>query len=143
LDFSPLKNVVWKKAIPYGQSSPVVARARIYLTSSEGDRLFTICLDAKTGNQLWQREIRPKKSQQILHQRSSLAHPVADESGVVVFSPDFGLAAYTPDGKDRWDLALGPFKNFYGMALLTDRGGRTAGAGLRSAESDEPTAWLF
>jgi outer membrane protein assembly factor BamB len=52
LDFSPLKNVVWKKAIPYGQSSPVVARARIYLTSSEGDRLFTICLDAKTGNQL-------------------------------------------------------------------------------------------
>ena len=42
--------------------------------------------------------------------------PVADESGVVVFSPDFGLAAYTPDVKDRWDLALGPFQNFYGMA---------------------------
>jgi hypothetical protein len=40
----------------------------------------------------------------------------ADESGVVVFFPDFGLAAYTPDGKDRWDLPLGPFKNFYGMA---------------------------
>ena len=37
-------------------------------------------------------------------------------SGVVVFFADFGLVAYTPDGKDRWTLPLGPFKNFYGMA---------------------------
>ena len=61
VEFSPSKNVVWKKAIPYGQSSPVVTGARVYLTSSEGDRRLTICLDAKTGNELWQREIRPKK----------------------------------------------------------------------------------
>ena len=40
----------------------------------------------------------------------------ADEDGVVVFFADFGLAAYTPDGKDRWTLPLGPFKSFYGMA---------------------------
>jgi outer membrane protein assembly factor BamB len=26
------------------------------------------------------------------------------------------LVAYTPEGKDRWTLPLGPFKNFYGMA---------------------------
>ncbi len=42
--------------------------------------------------------------------------PAADEDGVIVFFADFGLAAYTPDGKDRWTLPLGPFKNFYGMA---------------------------
>jgi outer membrane protein assembly factor BamB len=35
---------------------------------------------------------------------------------VVVFFADVGLAAYTPDGKDRWSLPLGPFKSFYGMA---------------------------
>jgi outer membrane protein assembly factor BamB len=35
---------------------------------------------------------------------------------VVVFFPDFGLAAYTADGKDRWTVKLGPFKSFYGMA---------------------------
>ena len=117
VEFSPSKNVVWKKVIPYGQSSPVVAGGRVYLTSSEGDRRLTICLDAKTGNQLWQREIRPKKSQQIFRTNDPASPtPVADESGVVVFFPDFGLAAYTPDGKDRWDLALGPFKNFNGMA---------------------------
>jgi outer membrane protein assembly factor BamB len=117
VEFSPSKNVVWKKAIPYGQSSPVVAGGHVYLTSSEGDRRLTICLDAKTGNQLWQREIRPKKSQQIFHANDPASPtPVADESGGVAFFPDFGLAAYTPEGKDRWDLPLGPFKNFYGMA---------------------------
>src|SRR5271168_5125579 len=60
VEFSPKKNVVWKKAIPYGQSSPVLAGGRVYLTASERDRLLTICLDAKTGAQLWQREI-PRK----------------------------------------------------------------------------------
>ena len=117
VEFSPSKNVVWKKAIPYGQSSPVVAGGRIYLTSSEGDRRLTICFDAKTGNQLWQREVRPKKSQPIFHANDPASPtPAADENGVVAFFPDLGLAAYTPDGKDRWDLPLGPFKNFYGMA---------------------------
>jgi outer membrane protein assembly factor BamB len=117
VEFSPSKNVVWKKAIPYGQSSPVLAGGRIYLTSSEGDRRLTICFDAKTGNQLWQREVRPKKSQPIFHANDPASPtPAADENGVVAFFPDLGLAAYTPDGKDRWDLPLGPFKNFYGMA---------------------------
>src|SRR2546430_8320677 len=89
VEFSPSKNVIWKKAIPYGQSSPVLAGARVYLTSSEDDRLLTICLDAKTGNQLWQREIRPKKSQQIFRSNDPASPtPVAHESGVVGFFPD-------------------------------------------------------
>lgn len=117
VEFSPSKNVVWKKAIPYGQSSPVVAGGRVYLTSGEGARRLTICIDAKTGNQLWQREIRAKKSPPIFHANDPASPtPAADENGVVAFFPDFGLVAYTPDGKDRWDLSLGPFKNFYGMA---------------------------
>jgi len=117
VEFSPSKNVVWKRAVPFGQSSPVVAEGRVYLTASEGDRLLTICLDAKTGVVLWQREIRRTKPQPIFHNNDPASPtPIADESGVVAFFPEFGLAAYTPDGKDRWTLPLGPFKNFYGMA---------------------------
>jgi outer membrane protein assembly factor BamB len=117
IEFSPSKNVVWKKTVPYGQSSPVVAAGRVYLTAAEGDKLLTICLDAKTGRQLWQREILRKKAHQIFRANDPASPtPVADENGVVVFFADFGLAAYTPDGKDRWTLPLGPFKNFYGMA---------------------------
>src|SRR6476661_6853572 len=40
----------------------------------------------------------------------------AGANGVVVFFSDFGLAAYGPDGTERWRAPLGPFTNFYGMA---------------------------
>jgi len=116
VEFSPSKNVIWKKAVPYGQSSPVVAGGRVYLTASEGERLLTICFDARTGSLLWQREIRRKPQQIFRANDPASPTPAADESGVVAFFPDFGLVAYTPDGKDRWAFPLGPFKNFYGMA---------------------------
>jgi outer membrane protein assembly factor BamB len=117
VEFSPTKNVVWKKAIPFGQSSPVVASGRVYLTATEKDRLLTICLDAKSGRELWRRELRRTNSHKIFRANDPASPtPAADESGVVAFFADFGLAAYTADGKDRWTTPLGPFKNFYGMA---------------------------
>src|SRR5215217_8117923 len=57
--FSPAKNVAWKTAIPFGQSSPVIAGGLVYLTASEGDRLLTIALDTASGRERWRREIRP------------------------------------------------------------------------------------
>jgi outer membrane protein assembly factor BamB len=116
VEFSPSKNVVWKKAIPFGQSSPVVADGRVYLTASEADRLLTICLDSRTSKELWRREIRKKPQPVFRANDPASPTPVADENGVVVFFPDFGLMAYTREGKDRWSVPLGPFKNFYGMA---------------------------
>ncbi|MEO7271245.1 MAG: PQQ-binding-like beta-propeller repeat protein, partial [Vicinamibacterales bacterium] len=115
--FSPTTNVVWKVAMPYGQSSPVVAGGHVYLTASEGARRLTICLDAATGRELWRRDITPGQRQDAFHANDPASPTAAaDEDGVVVFFPDVGLAAYTPEGKDRWTLPLGPFKSFYGMA---------------------------
>jgi outer membrane protein assembly factor BamB len=117
VEFSPSKNVVWKKEISYGQSSPVVAGGRVYLTASDKDRLLTICLDAKSGGELWQREIPRKRKQEAFHANDPASPtPAADDNGVVVFFAEFGLVAYTAEGKDRWAAPLGPFKNFYGMA---------------------------
>ncbi len=117
VSFSPSKNVVWKAAVPYAQSSPVVAGGHVYLTAADKGKLLTICLDAKTGRELWRREIRAPRTQEIFHANDPASPtPAAGDDGVIVFFPDFGLAAYTPDGKDRWTLPLGPFKNFYGLA---------------------------
>jgi outer membrane protein assembly factor BamB len=116
-EFSPRKNVVWKTAVPYGQSSPVVAAGHVYLTASDAGRLMTICLDQKTGRELWRREIRRDRVATIFHANDPASPtPAADENGVVVFFAEFGLAAYGPDGTDRWTRPLGPFTNFYGMA---------------------------
>src|SRR4029450_4386346 len=114
---SPSKNVIWKVAAPYGQSSPILAGGHGYLPASEGDRLLTMALDAATGRELWRRELGRAHAQKAYHANDP-ASPTgaADDDGVVVFFADFGLAAYTPDGKDRWSLSLGPFKSFYGMS---------------------------
>jgi outer membrane protein assembly factor BamB len=115
--FSPSTNVAWKATVPYGQSSPVIAGGRVYVTASEKGRLLTICIDAANGRELWRRELRPARTHKIYKVNDPASpSPVADENGVVAFFPDFGLAAYTADGKDRWTVPLGPFKSFYGMA---------------------------
>jgi outer membrane protein assembly factor BamB len=117
VEFSPSKNVIWKTAVPYGQSSPIVVDGRLFVTASEGDRLMTICIDAQTGKELWRREIRRERAHKLFRANDPASPtPAADDSGVYVFFQDFGLVAYTPGGKERWRLPLGPFRNFYGMA---------------------------
>ncbi len=115
--FSPSKNVAWKAPVPHGQSSPAVAGGRVYLTATEGDKLLTICLDAATGRELWRRELPRTRTHKIYRANDPASpSPAADEEGVVVFFADFGLAAFSSEGKELWTLALGPFKSFYGMA---------------------------
>ena len=115
--FSPTERVVWKAALPFAQSSPVVVGSQLYVTASEGGRLLTVCLDAATGRERWRREIKPDRSAALYKANDPASPtPVADDQGVVVFFADVGLVAYAPDGTERWRVPLGPFKNFYGMA---------------------------
>jgi outer membrane protein assembly factor BamB len=117
VDFSPARNVAWKATVPYGQSSPIVAGGRVYLTASDGDRLLTIALDSSSGRELWRRELQRTHKQKVFHDNDPASPTAAaDDDGVVVFFADFGLAAYTRDGKERWTVPLGPFKSFYGMS---------------------------
>ena len=82
--FSPSKNVVWKAAMPAGQSSPVVAGGHVYLTASDGDRLLTIGLEAATGRELWRREIKRPRTPKIYHANDPASPtPAADTDGVV------------------------------------------------------------
>jgi len=115
--FSPTSGVVWKAAVPFAQSSPVVAGGRVYVTAGDGDRLITIAFDAATGRETWRRSLARSRAHQIYKTNDPASPtPAADEHGVVVFFADVGLAAYAPDGTPQWTLPLGPFRNFYGMA---------------------------
>src|SRR5215207_4580693 len=82
-EFSPTKNVAWKASVPYGQSSPVVVATRLYGTASEGDRLITFCLDARTGRELWRQAVRREQVQGTYKANDPASPtPAADESGV-------------------------------------------------------------
>ena len=56
-DFGPAKKVVWKTPLPLGHSSPCIWDDRIFLTGfdKKAKTLETICLDRRSGKELWRR----------------------------------------------------------------------------------------
>jgi outer membrane protein assembly factor BamB len=115
-EFGPDKNVIWKKAIPTGHSSPVLIQDRIFLTACENEKLLTFCLDRKTGDTIWKKEApRPRKEKLDSHNNPASPTPATDGTNVYVFFPDFGMLGYDFNGKELWRLPLGPFDNIYGM----------------------------
>jgi outer membrane protein assembly factor BamB len=115
-EFGPEKNVVWKTALPEGNSSPVFGKSSIFLTGFEGDKLFTISLDRKTGRVQWRREV-VRAREGHLREPNNPASPSAatDGENVFTFFQDFGMLAHGPDGNELWRRELGPFNNPMGL----------------------------
>ena len=115
---------VWKRAIPAGKSSPVLAGDRVFLTAHEGERLLTMALDRKTGETLWTRElIRTHVDRRNELNDAATGSPVTDGKSLYVFFPDFGLAAYSTAGEELWTRQLGPYDSARGISaspLLAD-----------------------
>ena len=125
-DFNATKNVVWKTAVPFARSSPVVTADRVFLTASEGEKLSTLALDRKTGKVLWRRDVARARQMPIYKANDAASpSPVSDGKNVFVFFAELGLISYGPDGKERWRVPLGPFNSFYGMAASPVLSGNT------------------
>jgi outer membrane protein assembly factor BamB len=107
---------LWQARIPPGHSSPVVIDGRLFITAFDSDELLTIALDARTGKELWRRQVKAERRER-LDKRNSPASPspAAGSGRIIVFFPDFGLLAYDMNGRELWRTRLGPFDNFYGM----------------------------
>src|SRR4051812_35166597 len=76
-EWSETENIRWAVELPgWGTSSPVVYGDRVFVTSqAEQDgrkTLLTLCLDRKTGKELWRREF-PYRTDQRAHEKSNLA----------------------------------------------------------------------
>ena len=114
--FGPETNVVWKTALPEGNSSPVFGDDAIFVTGFDGETLFTIAMDRETGRVRWRREIERDRSGHLREPNNPASpSPVTDGRNVYAFFQDFGLVAYGPDGNELWRRELGPFNNPMGM----------------------------
>ena len=131
-----------KRRFPSGSPLPYSPPAESISPRANANKLLTICLDAKTGHQLWLARNPSQESHQAIFRANDPASPtpVADENGVVASSPISASPPTRPTGKDRWTVPLGPFKNFYGMAASPILAGDLLMHGLRSTEPD-PSFW--
>jgi outer membrane protein assembly factor BamB len=124
--FGPQTNLVWRAAVPFSRSSPVVAGDRVFLTAAEGDTLLTICLDRASGRERWRRAIvRSRVTPVYKLNDAASASPATDGAHVYAFFPDFGVVSFDAEGKERWRLPLGPFDTFYGLGASPILSGNT------------------
>lgn len=105
----------WKSKLPgVGHSSPVLWGNTIFLTSADEESAsrYVVALDADSGKVKWQR-VYPSKVH-TKHLRNSFASPTAAVDAERVYlswsEPEmYTLMALTHDGKDAWNLDLGPY----------------------------------
>ena len=114
--FGRSTNLAWSTEAPFGRSSPVVDRGRVYLTGSESDAMVVLAYDAVKGRLLWRYRTNPLRSGEM-DVRNDIASPTpaSDGENIFVFFQDLGLLALDTHGNELWRLPLGPFRNNYGI----------------------------
>ena len=115
------QNIAWKVRIPgLGHASPIVWEDRIFLVSGreELQQRVLLCLDRKTGQTLWQREVL-RSLLEGKHRLNSHASstPATDGKSVYVTFLDHTkvlVAAYDFSGNRRWLVRPGEFYSKHG-----------------------------
>ena len=132
-------NVLWQAEIQgYGQSSPIVSRKHVYVTSVSGDQRQQYHLSAFSltqGSKLWQLDFdNPTLLKNTPMTSRAAPSAVADETGCIAFFEGGIIVAVDHSGKKRWQ-----------RNLIDEFGGVEARHGLSaSLESNEHSifAWV-
>jgi outer membrane protein assembly factor BamB len=119
------KDINWICTLPgTGHSSPVVWGDRVFLTCTPDSRMAemarrsVVCVDAKTGKVLWQKEFATGGYKK--HADNSFASPSCTVDGTNVYAwfagPDGSqlIALAQADGREVWKHDLGPFSSQHG-----------------------------
>jgi outer membrane protein assembly factor BamB len=129
LQWSDSENVAWKVPVAgLGWSSPSVVGGRVFLTTAvqEGDQLSlrALALDAKTGQTIWDREVRRVESVPSIHTKNSHASPtpIIHDGSVFVHFGALGMARLAAqDGSIEWlnnELQYNPLHGSGGSPVL-------------------------
>ncbi len=113
-------NITWKRPVKgIAWSSPVIVKDRIYLTTStvtkgegENDKgeviLGAVCLNAKTGEQIWEKTVLQHPTNVQIHKKNSHASPtpIVEGDGLYLHFGSNGTARLTLDGNVVWKRVL-------------------------------------
>ncbi|MCA9269089.1 MAG: PQQ-binding-like beta-propeller repeat protein, partial [Planctomycetales bacterium] len=105
LRWSPAEGIAWRADLPgSGSSSPVVVGDRIFVTSSDGDKLGMIALSTD-GTTLWNRSVVDEGGREEIRQSEgsfATSSPGTDAESAWAFFGNGWMACWSVDGELRW-----------------------------------------
>lgn len=114
------ENQRWRTPLPApGNSSPIVAGGRVFLTSADenGKRRSLLCFDREDGKLLWESGVDfPGKEATHKTNPHGAASPATDGERIFVSFASAGAAAYDFAGKELWRRDLGKLDHIWGSA---------------------------
>ncbi len=127
---TPESQVQWAIELTgYGQSSPVVWRDHVYVTTVDGaqkDVCLVTAFRTADGSKLWQHfvpNVTPQESNNYVSKAAPT--PTADELGIVCLFEGGNVIALTHDGSVRWERNLvedyGPIAARHGLAASVEQ----------------------
>ncbi|MCA9136792.1 MAG: PQQ-binding-like beta-propeller repeat protein, partial [Planctomycetales bacterium] len=106
IQWSASENVAWKTSIPgNGWSSPIVHGEHLFLTTTteDGESCHVICVDRKTGNIRWDREVhRQQTGAKRLQNSYATPTPLTDGKQVYAVFADGTIVAVDYEGATVW-----------------------------------------
>ncbi len=107
--WSTTEKVVWRAPLPgQGGATPAVWGERMFVTSADGDDLVLICLNTKTGKQLWNQKVAGgNRDARAGEGNSASPSPSTDGQHVWVFFSTGVLGCYDFEGREIWKFDVG------------------------------------
>ena len=107
-DLNDPQNTLWTIDLP-GPSAgtPIISNSKVFVTSTDNDsdKLYAICIDEKTGKQIWQKHIS-NGSEKLPRNNMTSSSPAASGK-MVIFTYDNGdMIALDYDGEILWKRNL-------------------------------------
>src|SRR5207253_7698016 len=84
---------IWRSELESGHSTPILEHGHIFLTTASKEGLSTVCLNAKSGQEIWKRTVSIGKIEEFHPQEgnAAMATPASDGERVFVFFGSYGV----------------------------------------------------
>src|SRR6478672_289048 len=110
-------HVAWRLPLPEpGNSSPIVAGDKVFVTQAAGSRRTLISVDRQTGTMLWQAGPSYELPEETMKENNPYcaASPVTDGERVIAFFGSAGLYCFDFDGRELWHTEVGKIAHPFG-----------------------------
>lgn len=118
VEFGPTRNLIWRRTLPSGKSSPVLSKGLVVLTAESGESLQVFAIERQTGKALWERSIKRLRNEykNPLNDAASSSAVVDDAENVYAFFGDFGMVSFSRAGRERWRTPMEGHSSLWGAA---------------------------